>query len=142
MNDVSFRAWHNEREWMYEVTSINFKTGTLTIEYDEMSERVPMKDVTLLPFTGLHDTKGRRIYVRDIVECVYEPWDRPTIDQVHMNGGRILYGNCIAAHVFNSHEFVHVIGNALEHPERLNKNKDDEVETCQQTVHTDRGGSS
>lgn len=142
MNDMSFRAWHNEREWMYEVTSINLKTGTLTIEYDEMSERVPMTDVTLLPFTGLVDKVGRRIYVDDIVECVFEPWETAYTSRVHISNGSIMFGPFLAKRVFDNNQFVDVIGNAFEHPERLNKNKDDEVETCQQTVHTDRGGSS
>lgn len=67
MNDISFRAWHNEREWMYEVTSISFKTATVGIEYDGITERVPANEVVLLPFTGLMDTNGRRIYKGDIV---------------------------------------------------------------------------
>lgn len=122
MNDIAFRAWHIEREWMYDVTSISFKTATVGIEYDGMAERVPSNEVVLLPFTGLIDTEGRRIYVGDIVKCVYEPWEKPTLNHVHVSKGRILYGDYLAYDVFKNHEFVHVVGDIYNSPERSDLN--------------------
>lgn len=110
MNDIAFRAWHIKREWMYDVTSISFKTATVGIEYDGTAERVPVNEVVLLPFTGLNDSNGRRIYDGDVVKCVYEPWERPTINYVRVSNGCIMYGDYLAYNIFRDHEFVHVVG--------------------------------
>lgn len=123
MNDISFRAWHIEREWMYDVTSISFKTATVGIEYDGMAERVPINEVALLPFIGLIDTKGRRIYEGDVVECISEPWEKPTLNHVRVSNGRVMYGDYLAYSVFKEHEFVHVVGDIYSNPKWSDLNK-------------------
>lgn len=114
-SEVAFRAWHQERKWMYDVRSINLQTATVRIVYDGVVENIPVKDVIMLPVTGLLDKHGNRIFDGDMVKCTFAAWEESEIDLVHVKDGCTYYGDRLAHEVFKNNEFVEVIGHAFEY---------------------------
>jgi len=126
-----YKAWDKTEKRMCEVGYIDFakERAQLAIIVDNTrmaygTWELPLKDVELLEFTGLHDKNGKEIYEGDIIELSNEQyvikWGK---------SGFVLNENVTKMNIFNDlhvlpslHRHVseiEVIGNIYENPELL-----------------------
>lgn len=122
MREIKFRAWDKIDEKLWNVISIDFIKGEVTLlnEYTKESYIREIDEVELMQYTGLKDKNGKEIYGGDIVEI---------ISQVTMRyeKGKIIFdcGCYFVNYGWNTHllfEFLNdikVVGNIYENQELL-----------------------
>lgn len=96
MREIKFKAWDNVNKEMYEVGYIDFpsKKAQLAIIQDGICYKAfeaDLKDIKLLQYTGLKDSKGNEIYEGDIVQVREEDSFVPN----HDSGGGIIDYDCV-----------------------------------------------
>lgn len=63
MKKPHFKAWHKEKQQLFDVTSIDFLENTIQISLDgRHSNKMPLNDFELWPYTGYEDINGTPIY--------------------------------------------------------------------------------
>lgn len=139
MKPIKFRAWDERRNRMIEVTSINFRNGT--IEEDTryaVNRELYFDQIKLMQSTKLKDNNGTEIFEGDIVKfdarSHYHPevyaWEYETkgVGIIKYEMGSYILGGREEAHILESlfgmlmnYEEVEmeVIGNIYENPELL-----------------------
>ena len=85
-----FRAWDKRRKRMIEVTSINFRNGT--IEEDTryaVNRQIYLDEAVLMQSTGFKDSKGVEIYEGDTLTLKYPRDRRYTVTAKVVRGSQI-----------------------------------------------------
>jgi uncharacterized phage protein (TIGR01671 family) len=128
MREIKFRAWDKYDSRMFEVDTIDFKSGALT-ERTKPGISTPHlpEDCTLMQYTGLKDKNGKEIFEGDIFNCIYH-------QDGHTDKYEVVYhprwtgfflrriGECSQTGVHQTVSDVaryEVIGNIHENPELL-----------------------
>ena len=90
MIPIKFRAWDKRRQRMIEVTSINFRNGT--IEEDTryaVNRQIYLDDIVLMQYTNLTDKNGAEIYEGDTLTLKYPRDRRYTVTAKVIRGSQI-----------------------------------------------------
>ena len=125
--DIKFRAWHKDKERMYNVLELDFSGNLVLLDYyfvttpcdvvQEIPFWEPVDEVELMMYTGQQDKHGKDIYEGDIVKSFN------TADTVYWNEG------CSSFYRQNKYEdesypveteytkYREIIGNEYENPE-------------------------
>ncbi|WP_273958145.1 YopX family protein [Lacticaseibacillus paracasei] len=136
--EIKFRAYSSHNHKMYPVSNIEWDIdGRIWVTADDGKNGIELIDeeAHLMPYTGLHDKNGRKIYEGDIVSfgSVWNNGDNEDIDEefhigvVEYDPHDAVYNvNCEESgeHRFLFTEVVNydgfgVIGNIFENPELL-----------------------
>lgn len=115
MREIKFRAWDYDLRYMTEVISLDFREKLITawndspIDFDD-------KNVRLMQYTGLKDSKGVDIYEGDIVNGAY--MDKPRAVTYSTPLARFTIGNKFNFTALEQNDLI-VVGNIYENPELL-----------------------
>lgn len=143
MNIYKFRAWDKVKCFMYIPTQLELSQGE---NFGKWSEWQPMawrderpeegnggigryigSECVLMQWTGLQDSNGQDIYDGDILRITSRfPMRKDVIiDRIRWFDSHVSYGTDewlvseLSTNIRNGEQYIEVIGNTFEHPEKL-----------------------
>lgn len=126
-----FRAWWIQDEVMTHIDTLEFLQGGIRVSDGCWHEKFLGDEVILMQSTGFHDTKGKEIFVGDIVihtqksinyGDVYHHSYTEVFQQ--QNGAYRIRGKDIyGTDAYGARKNLKVVGNIYEHAELLNKDR-------------------
>ncbi|MDT2449027.1 YopX family protein [Enterococcus avium] len=126
-----FRAWWIQDEVMTHIDTLEFLQGGIRVSDGCWHEKFLGDEVILMQSTGFHDTKGKEIFVGDIVihtqksinyGDVYHHSYAEVFQQ--QNGAYRIRGKDIyGTDAYGARKNLKVVGNIYEHAELLNKDR-------------------
>lgn len=128
--NIKFRAWHKDKECMYNVLELDFSGNLVLLDYYfvttpyDVVQEIPfwetVDEVELMMYTGQQDKHGKDIYEGDIVKG----FDESTIywnDEYCCFSGRDYEGYDNGSYSVETEHTKHreIIGNKYENPELI-----------------------
>ena len=121
-----FRAWHKTWEKMGKVKRIRFdddgNVSTVLFKGKDFGSNTKIDEIELMQSTGLHDRKGKEVFVGDIIKCT-----RGCPHEVYLEkeyGGKYIGGmpavylkGLLEGYAWTGAE--EILGNIYENPEML-----------------------
>jgi uncharacterized phage protein (TIGR01671 family) len=74
MREVKFKAWVKDTKVILPVWVIDVQYKRIQVYASDDEIWIPLEDVELMQYTGLHDKNGKEIWEGDVVKDIYGLW--------------------------------------------------------------------